>query len=98
VNAQYLESFQDRTVRIVGKITQLRGPSAILDSNGNVTITLRKDSHFMVGNYYEIIGRVKNDLSISVMGSCDFGQNIDMAAMDAVVEVSHRYRSIFYDA
>lgn len=44
IDASYLENFQDRTVRIVGKVTQLRGNQATIDSNGPVTLNLRKVS------------------------------------------------------
>lgn len=48
INATYLENFQDRAVRIVGKVTQLRGTQATIDSNGPVTVNLRKASFFSI--------------------------------------------------
>lgn len=44
VNAQYLESFANQTVRILGKVTQLRGDHAIIDAGGNVTAILNRVS------------------------------------------------------
>jgi hypothetical protein len=38
ITAQYLETFQDRVVRIVGKVTQLRGTQVTIDSNGPVVL------------------------------------------------------------
>jgi replication factor A3 len=42
VNATLLEQFANQTVRIVGKVTNLRGDSATLDAQGNITIILNR--------------------------------------------------------
>jgi hypothetical protein len=38
ITAQNLETFQDRVVRIVGKVTQIRGTQVTIDSNGPVVL------------------------------------------------------------
>lgn len=42
VNSTYLESFVNHTVRITGKVVQLRGELATIDANGNVTAHLNR--------------------------------------------------------
>lgn len=42
INAQFLERFQGQQIRIVGKITQLRGDQATMDANGPVTLRLHR--------------------------------------------------------
>lgn len=42
VNASYLESFTNQTVRIVGKVTALHGETATLDASGEVRIVLNR--------------------------------------------------------
>lgn len=42
INAQYLENFQGQTVRILGKVTQLRGEQATIDAAGNITVILNR--------------------------------------------------------
>jgi len=42
INAQYLDSFTNQTVRILGKVTSLRGETATLDANGSVNIHLNR--------------------------------------------------------
>jgi len=42
ITSQYLDSFTSKTVRIVGKVTQLRGEQAIIDSEGVVTVHLNR--------------------------------------------------------
>ena len=38
VNSALLERFVGQTVRLVGKVAQLRGETATLDSSGNVLV------------------------------------------------------------
>ncbi len=42
INSTYLESFTNRTIRLTGKVIQLRGEEATLDSNGHVTAHLNR--------------------------------------------------------
>ena len=44
INAQYLSAFQNQTVRIVGRVTQLRGEQATIDAAGSVTVFLNRVS------------------------------------------------------
>jgi len=96
INSQYLDSFTNQTVRMVGKVTQLRGEQATIDASGNVTAHLNRDSHLTVGNAIEIVGKVNQDLSIKVLQATDMGTDLDFAAVNAVVEATHRHKEIFY--
>ncbi|KAI9649115.1 hypothetical protein NHQ30_001682 [Ciborinia camelliae] len=40
ITSSYLNSFTSRTVRMVGKVTQLRGDQATIDCDGAVTVLL----------------------------------------------------------
>lgn len=42
ISSTYLDSFTNRTVRITGKVIQLRGEEATLDSNGHITAHLNR--------------------------------------------------------
>ena len=44
ITAPYLDSFNGRHVTLVGKVTQLRGDQAIVDSDGAVTLILNRVS------------------------------------------------------
>ncbi|KAL8985878.1 MAG: hypothetical protein Q9205_000528 [Flavoplaca limonia] len=77
INARYLESFTNTTVRILGRVTSLRGENATIDANGSVQLHLnRQDAHLTLNNAVEIIGKVQPDLSIKVFQAMDFGSNI----------------------
>ncbi|KAF8430616.1 replication factor A protein 3 [Terfezia claveryi] len=98
VNSSLLERFVGQTVRLVGKVMQLRGETATVDSAGNVLVHMNKDTHWSIGNFVEVVARVQQDLSLKTFMSVDLGRDVDMNAVEYVVEVNHRYREIFYDS
>ncbi|GAB7354172.1 hypothetical protein MBLNU459_g4726t1 [Dothideomycetes sp. NU459] len=97
ITAPYLEQFSHQTVRILGKVVQLRGEQATIDAGGQINVHLNRDAHLTVDHAVEIIGKVQNDLSVRVLVSTDFGTGIDFSIAESVVDASHRYREIFYD-
>ncbi|KAL2157203.1 hypothetical protein VTH06DRAFT_6339 [Thermothelomyces fergusii] len=98
VTCAYLNSYVGRNVTIVGKVIQLRGEDAIIDSDGNITAHLNRDAHLLAGNGAQIIGKVNPDLSIKVLSSLDLGTGVDYNLANTVVEISHQHRDIFaYD-
>lgn len=44
VNAKYLDSFTNQTVRILGKVVSLRGETATIDANGSINLHLNRVS------------------------------------------------------
>lgn len=46
ITAAYLEQFQGQgqTVRVVGRVTQLRGDHAVIDAGGSITVYLTRVS------------------------------------------------------
>ncbi|KHN93717.1 DNA replication factor A subunit Ssb3 [Metarhizium album ARSEF 1941] len=95
ITAPYLDSFVGRHVTIVGKVTQLRGEQATIDSDGAVTVVLNRDAHLTNGNAVQLIGKVNPDLSIKVLSSLDLGTDVDFGLCSAVVEATHRHQAIF---
>ncbi|EUC45612.1 hypothetical protein COCMIDRAFT_95159 [Bipolaris oryzae ATCC 44560] len=95
--APHLSEFQHRIVRILGKVVQLRGETAVIDAGGNIDVILTRDSHLTVGHAVEIIGKVDQNLHVKVQAATDFGTGVDFDAAMAVVDVTHRYKEIFYD-
>lgn len=67
---------------------------------------LNRDSHLAVGSMYEIVGKVINadggqGFNLRVLSSTEWprneqGQLPDMKLYAAVVDVTHRYKEIFY--
>ena len=75
LTSQHLEHFTNKTIRLTGRVTQLRGETATLDSDGAVTAHLNRDAHLTVGNMVEIVGKVNGDLSLRVLVSRDLGRD-----------------------
>ncbi|QIW94973.1 hypothetical protein AMS68_000491 [Peltaster fructicola] len=98
ISAQYLEQFSHKSVRLIGKVGELRGDEATIDAGGNVKLHLSRDSHLQLGHAVEVIGKVQNDLSVRVLLSTDLGpaSAIDFNAVEAVVDATHRYHELFY--
>lgn len=46
ITAAYLETFSNRAVRIVGKVTKLLGEQAVIDAGGQITLSLNRVSDF----------------------------------------------------
>lgn len=44
ITAPYLENFQNQTVRLLGKVVQLRGEHATVDAGGQINVILTRVS------------------------------------------------------
>ncbi|KAJ5101861.1 hypothetical protein NUU61_004083 [Penicillium alfredii] len=95
------------TVRLLGTVTGLRGDTATITcgGNGDVTLILKPDSHLQMGKLVEVVGKVTDleggqGLGIRVLGTMDWGNpaECDYKAYENVVDATHRFKSIFYDA
>jgi len=75
ITSQHLEHFTNRTIRLLGKVTQLRGDQATIDSDGSVTCMLNRDAHLTVGNAVEVVGKVNRDLTVKVLSATDMGKD-----------------------
>ena len=42
VNAKYLDSFTNQTVRILGRVVSLRGETATIDASGSINVHLNR--------------------------------------------------------
>ena len=95
-------------VRLLGTITTIHGSTATLTSGDGETVTLvlNRDSHLSPQGTYEILGKVINleggqGLGLKVLSATEWpknekGQAIDFKLWEAVVEVTHKYKEIFY--
>ncbi|CCJ28562.1 unnamed protein product [Pneumocystis jirovecii] len=96
INASLCEQFVDQTVRMIVKVKKLKGDTALVDSSGLIEVHLNRDSNFIEGNTFEIIGKINPNLSINVLTSINFGKDIDFGAVDSVVEISHKYHELIF--
>lgn len=77
IDATLRQQFQDHSaIRIIGKCVKINGNDAVLDCNGEVEIKSSPDAAFEVGRYFEVVGKVQDDMSIQMLSATDFGTNI----------------------
>ncbi len=77
INSTYLDSFTNQTVRLLGKVVQLRGEQATIDAGGNVTahlnrVHLSSPSPFQAPPFsHTIRGSQKDQIEHRLFQSCD---------------------------
>ncbi|KAL7625063.1 hypothetical protein AAE478_004277 [Parahypoxylon ruwenzoriense] len=90
VSAALIDSYVGRNVIIVGKVLQLRGDTAFIESDGQIQANLNRECHLMVGNGAQIIGKVNPDLSIKVLSAMDLGNNVVTPPTDQLSQLTIR--------
>ncbi|KAK6902945.1 hypothetical protein V866_008321 [Kwoniella sp. B9012] len=90
INSKYLTQHRGEVVRLTAKVIKLSGDTATVEtSDGNTLgVHLSRDMHIGDG-FIEIIGTVKDDLSIKAHTYIELGSQLDMKAVNAVVEFAH---------
>lgn len=96
VNQALLGQFPDQIVRIVGKVTSLRGTEGTIDASGPVEVHLNSESNMREGKFVEIIGKIQSDLSVRTLTTINLEGNIDMSLVDQVIQLTHNHRELFY--
>ncbi|KAH3670269.1 hypothetical protein WICMUC_004922 [Wickerhamomyces mucosus] len=96
VDGTLLQNFRNQTVRIVGRVDGLNDtqvtfytPSYNADST-TIQLTYSPDLSFEKGYWYEIIGRVSDELSVRAIDVNFFGDNINEKAIAGLVHFAHR--------
>ena len=80
IDGTLLQDNQGKLVRIIGKLEQHDGNSAILISNGSIQLNLSaitSNINIEINNNYEIIGKVGDDLLITVYSILEISDNFN---------------------
>ncbi|WWC61111.1 uncharacterized protein I303_103689 [Kwoniella dejecticola CBS 10117] len=90
INSKYLTQHRGETVRLTAKVVKLSGDTATVETSdgSSLGVHLSRDMHIGDG-FVEIIGSVKDDLTIKAHTYIELGSDIDMKAVNAVVEFAH---------
>ncbi|WRT67146.1 uncharacterized protein IL334_004112 [Kwoniella shivajii] len=90
INSKFLTQHRGETIRLTAKVVKLSGDTATVETSDGAAlgVHLSRDMHIGDG-YVEIIGMVKDDLSIKAHTYIELGSNLDMKAVNAVVEFAH---------
>ncbi|KAK9378635.1 replication factor A protein 3 [Kockiozyma suomiensis] len=97
VNAQYLKPYTESVVRLIGRVTQVNGDTAILDAAGSVTVHSTRDLVFTEGQIFEITGRVNADLSVKALDGINHGSDGNMDNVNKMVELVQRHKAFYYN-
>ncbi|ORX39890.1 replication factor A protein 3 [Kockovaella imperatae] len=89
INASLLAKYRGQTVRLPAKVVKIVGSTATVEASdgGQIGVHLGRDMH-IADTYVEIIGSVKDDLSLKALTSINLGDRLDMKAVQAVIEFS----------
>ncbi|EPQ52254.1 replication factor A protein 3 [Gloeophyllum trabeum ATCC 11539] len=90
VNSAKMPQFVGRTVRLVCKVLQFKGDTALVEASdgGQVEVRLPKDAN-VTDTYVEIIGKVIDASTLQMMACVLMGDSVDMKLIDDVVNMIH---------
>ncbi|KIR25425.1 replication factor A3 [Cryptococcus deuterogattii 99/473] len=97
INSKHLSEHRGEIVRLIAKVATLSGDTATLETSdgGTIGIHLPRDMH-IADQYVEIIGTVKEDLTIRAHTHIGLGNNLGqcnlaiyLRAVNSVIEFSH---------
>jgi len=105
IDGSLLEEYKNRTVRIIGKIESINLNNNTLKlytpsenkKNLIINVTTTPDLEFEQGKWFEIIGRVMDDLSLRAIDIQNFGNDINEKAISGLVKFAQKYSIIFHD-
>ncbi|WVN86804.1 uncharacterized protein L203_101977 [Cryptococcus depauperatus CBS 7841] len=90
ISSKYLDQHRGDIVRLTARVKQISGDTATLESSdgGLIGIHLPRDMHISE-EYIEIIGTVREDLTIKAHTHVNLGKSLDLKAVNSVVEFGH---------
>lgn len=87
-----------RDVRLVGKVRNLRGDSAIVESSdgGQIEVKLPSTTN-IVDTYVEIVGSAIDSGTIKYKACANFGAELDLKLVNEAIELMHdpRFKDAF---
>ncbi|KAJ7211385.1 replication factor A protein 3, partial [Mycena pura] len=96
VNSALLPRFTGKNVRLAcrpikAQDDQFMGDNATVAASdeGEVTVTLRSDTHMAPDTFYEVLGIVVNPTTIKTYRCTSMGTNIDMKLVDDSIRLMH---------
>ncbi|PWO00896.1 replication factor A protein 3 [Tilletiopsis washingtonensis] len=101
INSSMMANHAGQVVRIVGKAAQLAGSELVVQTSdqGNVAVDLARDTQLRGEGYVEIVGKVdENGERLREFTSVDFGDKLDMALVEAVVQLSAKVPALFAES
>ncbi|KAK1925038.1 replication factor A protein 3 [Papiliotrema laurentii] len=93
INSRLLNKYQGQTVRLTAKVVNVNGDTATVEASdgGQIGVHLSREMH-LSDTFVEIIGTVKDDLTIKAFLGFNMGNSLDMKAVNAVVELAQSHK------
>ncbi|KAL5612905.1 hypothetical protein BROUX41_004018 [Berkeleyomyces rouxiae] len=95
ITGAYLDKYVDHNVILVGRVVELRGDTALVESDGMVTVLLNRETHLVTNNGVHLIGKVNRDSSLKVLSAQDLGPDVDYQMYHSVVQATHQFPDVF---
>ncbi|OCF35457.1 replication factor A3 [Kwoniella heveanensis CBS 569] len=90
INSKYIAHHRGENVRLTAKVVKISGDTITVETSdgGQLGVHINRDMHIEDG-FVEIIGLVKEDLSIKAHTFIQLSKPIDMKAVNNVIEFAH---------
>ncbi|KZT25695.1 replication factor A protein 3 [Neolentinus lepideus HHB14362 ss-1] len=87
VNGKRLAEYVGRTVRLVCKVLQFKGDSALVETSDKMQVEVRlsKDAR-VTDTYVEVVGKVNDATTVTMMACINMGSDLDMELVDFTIE------------
>lgn len=98
IDSTLIQNNQGKLVRIIGKLDQYNGTTAVLNSNGSIPLelsTLLTELELSVNNNYEIIGRITDSLNITVFAITAISDNFNFDNYYNMVKIIDHVTELF---
>lgn len=105
IDATLLQNFTSQTVRIIGRVDAQAGGNTLTfyvpsyqSTNLTIQLSYSPDLQFQLGKWYEVIGRVSDDLSVRCVDSREltFPNGVNEAAIAGMVHFSNKLAKPLY--
>ncbi|GMM27653.1 hypothetical protein DAMA08_003690 [Martiniozyma asiatica (nom. inval.)] len=99
INAPLLASHKRKTIRLLAPIKSIdiATSTAILSSEGDITVKFEDLPSCNVGTWLDIVGMVGDDLSIRALQWNQGEGQVSEAAVKKMVDAWHKYPELFFD-
>lgn len=98
INAPLLPQYATKHVRVLGKVLEINQGenSAVLDSQGQLTIIIESSIDFAVGDWIDVVGIVQQDFKVRALQCYNTNQSdINAEAAGKMVDLWHKYPQLF---
>lgn len=99
IDGTLLQVNQGKVVRVIGKMEQYDESSAIIKSNGDINLnlsTLTTGLDIQVGSNYEVIGKIGDDLTITVYSILEISDNFKFENYYHMIQFVNKVPELYY--